>query len=54
MDDREIKRVLGFSINVEAGDDLEIVIRVAAGSIEIEGYTDLFLDRCSKGKEPLT
>ena len=42
LDDTEIKRVLGYSINADAGSDPEVVLRVAVDSIDIDGYTDVF------------
>jgi len=42
LNDTEIKSVIGFSIDVAAGDDPQVVIRVAVDSIEIDGYTDAF------------
>lgn len=41
LDDVEIKRVLGFSVVVDAGNDPEVVLRVAVDSVDIEGYTDV-------------
>lgn len=40
LDDTEIKRVLGYSINADAGNDPEVVLRVAVDRIDIDGYTD--------------
>lgn len=40
LDNTEIKRVLGYSINADAGSDPEVVLRVAVDSIDIDGYTD--------------
>lgn len=42
LDDTEIKRVLGYSINADAGSDPEVVLRVAVDSIDIDEYTDVF------------
>lgn len=41
LDDVEIKWVLGFSVVVDAGNDPEVVLRVAVDSVDIEGYTDV-------------
>lgn len=40
LDDTEIKRVLGYSINADAGSDPEVVLRIAVDEIDIDGYTD--------------
>lgn len=45
IDGTEIKRCLGFSINAEAGKDPEVLLRVSVGSIDIDGYTDLWTKR---------
>lgn len=36
----EIPRCFGFRIDVSAGDDPEVVLRVAVSRIDIDGYTD--------------
>lgn len=50
LDDTEIKRVLGYSINADAGSDPEVVLWIAVDEIDIDGYTD----RWSKRKESQT
>lgn len=42
LDGHEIKRVVEFSINAEAGSDPEVVLRVAVNRIDIDGYTNMF------------
>ena len=45
LDDTEIKRVRGYSINADAGSDPEVVLRVAVDKIDIDGYTDVWSKR---------
>lgn len=40
LNDTEVRRVLGYSINADAGSDPEVVLRVAVDRIDIDGYTD--------------
>ena len=42
LDEREIPRCLGFNVDVDAGKDPEVVLRVACGSVTIDGYTDVW------------
>lgn len=40
LDGHEIPGCLGFSVDVDAGKDPKVVLRVACESVSIEGYTD--------------
>ena len=50
IDGMEIKHCLGFSVNVVAGKDPEVLLRVSVSSIDVDGYTDAW----AKQKEPQT
>ena len=39
LDGVGIKRVLGFSIDIDAGNNPEVTLRVAVGSVDIDEYT---------------
>lgn len=42
LDGAEVKGVLGVRVFIEADKDPEVELRVAVGSITIDGYTDVF------------
>ena len=45
LDGHEVKNVLGFQVNVNAGENPEVALRVPVEKIIIEGYTDLCSDK---------
>lgn len=51
LDGQEIKNVLGFRVDVNAGENPEVVLRVPVEKIIIEGYTDLCSDKRNCGND---
>ncbi len=51
LDGTEITRVIGFSIDITAANDPEVVIRIAVDSVDIDGYTDAFTSRKKETEE---
>lgn len=40
LDDVEIQGVLGLDLHIDAGNDPEVVLRVAVDDVDIDGYRD--------------
>ena len=41
LDGQEVKNVLGFRVDANAGENPEVALRVPVEKIVIEGYTDI-------------
>lgn len=45
LDGQEVKNVLGFRVDANAGESPEVALRVPVEKIVIEGYTDICSDK---------